>query len=1220
MEMTAGPEEFHAGSPVGDYILEARLGGGSFGSVWRARHSSSGRIVAIKLLTGVLATRGRAGVRAEVELLAATASSKSAHVVRVIGGGPEPVPYVVMEYIEGTDLASLLRERSKLSPEETIRIGTAVADALCALNQAGIIHRDVKPANVMVDRQGIIKLTDFGIAKIVGYETAGMTGLPMTMAYAAPEVWEGSASHQSDLYALGILLYQCLTGSPPFAGNNFGELYRQHASTPPDMEALPPETPPSLTEVIRLCAEKDPAARPGDAAVCLELLHRAQGELPKATVAPTMMEPARFGPWLRREAHVSQPWAWRCVHETSQEEATVEIHFAADVAYGAELRKAVRANPDLVSLGAERLLGTNRLLLRPGEGWQEPPEGEFCFWVAREELPDEEPPTVVTVAVLGPALEGLLALIDAGGAAGLSLSLAADRVVLLADGRVHVRRPGLPPVGDAPATEQALVFLGGLPLDDQTQDLVATAQDLRDLHASLAAIVAPSTPAAPSELGVAYPAEGAGRRAEPETEDTSLLPPPAPPVLTPPEPSPLSPKVPEEEAKDVPTAGEAPRRGPAAPPQLQRLWSLIRRGSTRSLRAILAALGAFVMIVLQLLSKAGTIMLNALAGAGRSGPALSRSTVSIAASGLRQLGNTARTVVSVPPRIPPKLLTAVAGWWRRRNPIFVMSVSSIVGGGAVGVALGITIAILLSGDGCGGEVTSTPTPTPTPSPTPPTSGLELAYVGADGNLWVSDSSGASARALTSDGRATHPAWSPDGREIAYVYVSGDPGDASAITAGQVATEIRVVDVQTHEPRTVLGPITYKDGDAERFALLRSPQWDSTGKAILYHEQRGLDDTGRIRRHPLEFVDGTPVGTTDRYDGTVVHSSFLPDPSTVITSFTLMPSEQGIVFEVGPKTGGVLTTKCWIEAMTGQVSQAMSTEIVAAPSNECHGLPTVDPQGRQLAFYAYPGGQSFIRLHNLETNEERDIASASPQSVLEYLFWPKVAWSGDGQYIAYESWDEAFGEEEILIQAATGGVPRKLAAGRHPAWARPEQRSCSGYECLLPPGPEAGQPAPYVYWVVAPTEATSGEPFSVVVLAKNVGDASGSGSIDVGLPEGPGVAEGPRDQNLASYTIVTAGTKLSVFLRNEGRICGNPTMEPSKYPVVYVWGGGTRQWAVGDEHFLAATITPRSALTLEIRATIETTIESQRCWVNYPADSPRVSQQNLPVIERQASLR
>jgi serine/threonine-protein kinase len=559
--------DLEAGSRVGDYVLEARLGGGSFGSVWRARHVSSGQTVAIKLLTGVLAGRDRAGLRAEVELLAASASGKSPHVVRVLGGGAEPVPYVVMEYVEGNDLASLLREQGKLAPSETIRIGVGVADALCALNQAGIVHRDVKPANVMVDRLGTIKLTDFGIAKIVGYETVTMTGqLPMTMAYAAPEVWEGYASHQSDLYALGIVLYQCLTGSPPFIGN-YGELYRKHSSVPPDMEALPAETPPSLREAIQLCLEKDAGARPNGAAACIDLLHQAEAEMPTAPSVVT--EPVRFGPWLRREPHPSQTWAWRCVHENSGDEATVEVHFAPEVAYGAQLRKAVAANPKLVPLGAEGLLGTNRLILRPGEGWQQPPEGEFCFWVARDELPLQEPPAAVTVGMLGQTVGGLLALIDVSDATGVALSLEAERVVLLSDERVHVRRPGLPPVCEASPLEEAMAFLRGLPLEKEARGLVAAASDLRDLQARLAAKAVPATPTQPPELGVAHPAEDAGLLATGgETGQTSVLAPPLAPA--PPEPPIGPPEAIQAEAPPPPAEPLPADEGPPPPPR--RRW------------------------------------------------------------------------------------------------------------------------------------------------------------------------------------------------------------------------------------------------------------------------------------------------------------------------------------------------------------------------------------------------------------------------------------------------------------------------------------------------------------------------------------------------------------------------------------------------------------------------------------------------------------------------
>src|SRR4051812_26818614 len=163
--------DIKAGSKVGNYILDSYLGGGSFGAVWKGHHETTGDIAAVKLLTGALSTAETAGMRAEVEMLAAFAASRSEHVVHILGGGPDPLPYVVMEYIEGTDFSSLLKTQTTISQEQAIDAGIAISDALRVLNEAGIIHRDIKPANVMINHDGVIKLTDFGIAKIVGYET-----------------------------------------------------------------------------------------------------------------------------------------------------------------------------------------------------------------------------------------------------------------------------------------------------------------------------------------------------------------------------------------------------------------------------------------------------------------------------------------------------------------------------------------------------------------------------------------------------------------------------------------------------------------------------------------------------------------------------------------------------------------------------------------------------------------------------------------------------------------------------------------------------------------------------------------------------------------------------------------------------------------------------------------------------------------------------------------
>ncbi|GMV85074.1 MAG: hypothetical protein AMXMBFR80_09310 [Dehalococcoidia bacterium] len=475
-------DELRPGDLVGDYTLEQRLGGGGFGAVWRATQTSTGKTVALKVLRTDVYSADTVRLRSEVELLAATASSRSPHVVRVLDGGIDPTPYVVMEFIDGTDLGRELERRRRIPQLETIRIGRAVADALSALESVGIIHRDIKPANVMVDVDGVVKLTDFGIAKIVGFDSITATSqMPMSMAYAAPEAWEGQASHQSDLYSLGCLLFQCLAGRPPFTGSP-AQLFREHTTKDPDWTLLPEGTVQSLRDLLRACLAKDPGGRPHDSASVAEQLTEAERELNARVLGSTdsnlpVHEPQAFGPWLRRENHPTHEWAFLCIHETTGEKATVEIHFADDIEYGARLRKAVEVNPKLVPLGAERLLGTNRLVLRPGEAWTEAPAGQFQFWVAREELPSRPGPEVVDQNMLFRVASGLVGIADAAASSGLRLRLPPAALSLFADGTVVVRRAGLWNEGDDWSE-----WLRALPLDGSARALVQSVTHMSELR------------------------------------------------------------------------------------------------------------------------------------------------------------------------------------------------------------------------------------------------------------------------------------------------------------------------------------------------------------------------------------------------------------------------------------------------------------------------------------------------------------------------------------------------------------------------------------------------------------------------------------------------------------------------------------------------------------------------------------------------------------------
>lgn len=483
-------QEFHAGDVVGQYRLEARVGGGGFGSVWRARHTGSGRIYALKLLPELEGNPQAGHLAAEIELLAAAAAGKSPHIVQVFEGGTDPAPYVVMEFVSGTSLEEELRQRRRLTQAETIDIGLAVAEALGAVGSVGIVHRDVKPSNVLIQRDGTVKLGDFGIAKIVGFDTATMTGqLPLSISYASPEAWEGKAEHRSDLYSLGILLYQCLAGQPPFRGG-YAELFYHHRSTEPDLAALPADTPASLRALIDACLKKRPEERPANASACIALLESAKTELadgpaPATTVAH---EPERFGPWIVIERINDAAWTWRCRHESTDETARVEVMFADEAAYGDELRRAVAPSRQLAPLGAELLLGTNRLILRPGEAWREAPPAPFAFWLAREDVDEVETPVVVTAPILLHAVEGMLALIDATNRLDLPISFAADKTTVLANGALFVRGVGLPVAPTTDAVQEGLETLRALPLTRDLRPVVFGARRLEDVRKAAAIV------------------------------------------------------------------------------------------------------------------------------------------------------------------------------------------------------------------------------------------------------------------------------------------------------------------------------------------------------------------------------------------------------------------------------------------------------------------------------------------------------------------------------------------------------------------------------------------------------------------------------------------------------------------------------------------------------------------------------------------------------------
>ena len=204
------------------------------------------------------------------------------HVVNVFDQGQDgDLAYLVMEYLPGITLRELLREQRRLTVPQTITIMDAVLAGLAAAHRAGIIHRDVKPENVLLAEDGRIKIGDFGLARATSANTATGQMLLGTIAYLAPElVTRGTADARSDIYALGIMLYEMLTGEQPYKGEQPMQIAYQHATdSVPRPSAKNPGVPEQLDELVLWATERQPDDRPADARAMLDRLREIEKDL-----------------------------------------------------------------------------------------------------------------------------------------------------------------------------------------------------------------------------------------------------------------------------------------------------------------------------------------------------------------------------------------------------------------------------------------------------------------------------------------------------------------------------------------------------------------------------------------------------------------------------------------------------------------------------------------------------------------------------------------------------------------------------------------------------------------------------------------------------------------------------------------------------------------------------------------------------------------------------
>jgi eukaryotic-like serine/threonine-protein kinase len=268
---------------IGPYRIERKIGAGGMGNVYLGVHDESAREAAIKVLPGSMAQEEGFVQRFHREIKALRKVSNQ-HIVELFEDGEttDGCCYYAMEFVDGPTLTAEIHDRKRIPWREVILISEQIAAALKASHDAGIVHRDLKPSNLMLTDDGIIKLTDFGVAALFAEPRLTRTGgIVGTAEYMSPEQARGvRPTKRSDLYSLGAVMYVMLTGRPPFSGQNTNEILRKQQFDQFDKPGrYAPETPRLLEDFICQLLEKDAAKRPPDALVVMKRLEQIQARI-----------------------------------------------------------------------------------------------------------------------------------------------------------------------------------------------------------------------------------------------------------------------------------------------------------------------------------------------------------------------------------------------------------------------------------------------------------------------------------------------------------------------------------------------------------------------------------------------------------------------------------------------------------------------------------------------------------------------------------------------------------------------------------------------------------------------------------------------------------------------------------------------------------------------------------------------------------------------------
>jgi len=276
---------------ISHYQLLSKIASGGMANVFLALDIRTSPKVAIKILKEEISTKEKILERFTQEGLL---NLNHQNIVKILDAGVhENTPYIVMEYIEGQDLEALIKDKNRLSVPEALSIFTQLLSALSYVHSFGIIHRDIKPKNILIDKSGKVKLTDFGIAKSlyshVKTSTGGYLGAP---AYSSPEQMDGLAlDNRSDIYSLGITLYEMLSGATPFSSTSIPNLIKEKfTGNYRQIESYRSDVPPHIISIIEKCIAVNPKDRFGNIDEILGALNNTSYQIPLEQMKQTLQK------------------------------------------------------------------------------------------------------------------------------------------------------------------------------------------------------------------------------------------------------------------------------------------------------------------------------------------------------------------------------------------------------------------------------------------------------------------------------------------------------------------------------------------------------------------------------------------------------------------------------------------------------------------------------------------------------------------------------------------------------------------------------------------------------------------------------------------------------------------------------------------------------------------------------------------------------------------